>query len=660
MKKKHYINNSNSKTKININYYVIQLEERVKKKLIKRYDHPLYFHDVKMINDIIYNEKTHFVETFKEYLIYEDLNEFLRRFYNKEEINYKLPKILTFYEKYSKIYANYTVIPESKYMYKNIKRKQKMIDQIQNFNISNSEESDSNNCVNSKIFTTNAMNSINSFTMSIYTNQSFNNNNNDNNINNTNINKNNINLNYNNNKNDSDIKDLVIKIDHFEKQAEMIKRNKINFNINKENKKRQNLICSKGINKIISAIFSPNSKNKLMEKNKNYINKNNNYYNYNNINKNISKKKLSIGDSSKSDRIILSTNVSVSPKFLKEKIFSSPTSRKDIFKKKSNYLSPSISINHSRKNSQQMNKILHNSKGKKIENNNNYNNNNNNNNNTNNNNNNNNNYNTTIFPYKNDNLKHCKGKTFNLNPNQQLNKSNNNIINNYNIVNNFQEGITQINIYTNNDLLKTIKLNNGKSGINNKNIKKQVSHSPNNQSNNTLNNINKKKYLNKDKFDLNLRKIIHNNLIEESALSDRRMLKQNFFDKIGKYFHHNQLSKNDSNVNSKVDINKISINDSKNISKGIIKSPSYKIHNKFNKEQILKNQNLKSQNQSKCLSPNNSNFSTITVRKIGSNNINLGDKYKLKNIQNFNKFKNNNGDLLIHSDRNKKSNIIFK
>ena len=36
MKKKHYINNSNSKTKININYYVIQLEERVKKKTNKK------------------------------------------------------------------------------------------------------------------------------------------------------------------------------------------------------------------------------------------------------------------------------------------------------------------------------------------------------------------------------------------------------------------------------------------------------------------------------------------------------------------------------------------------------------------------------------------------------------------------------------------------
>ena len=43
-------------------------------------------------------------------------NEFLKRFYSSLETNVKLTKILFFYEKYSKIYANYTVIPESKYM----------------------------------------------------------------------------------------------------------------------------------------------------------------------------------------------------------------------------------------------------------------------------------------------------------------------------------------------------------------------------------------------------------------------------------------------------------------------------------------------------------------------------------------------------------------
>ena len=142
--------------------YLISLENRVKHKLIKRYDKPLSYHDAKMINDILYNEKTRYVEAFKEYLIYEDFNEFLKRFYKSYEINFKLPKILNFYEKYSKIYANYTVIPESKYMYKNIKRKQKMIDQMQNNDINSEYEEDeeSNEDMSNTIFSSKVINSI--------------------------------------------------------------------------------------------------------------------------------------------------------------------------------------------------------------------------------------------------------------------------------------------------------------------------------------------------------------------------------------------------------------------------------------------------------------------------------------------------------------------
>ena len=148
--------------------YFISLEDRARYKLIKRYNKPLSYHDTKIINDILYNEKTHFVEQFKEYLIYEDYNEFLKRFYASNEIKIKLPKILFFYERYSKIYANYTVIPESKYMYKNIKRKQKMIDQMQNNDIHNSQFDDdenSNEDISNTVFSPKVMNSIYSKTI---------------------------------------------------------------------------------------------------------------------------------------------------------------------------------------------------------------------------------------------------------------------------------------------------------------------------------------------------------------------------------------------------------------------------------------------------------------------------------------------------------------
>ena len=148
--------------------YFNNLEKRARYKLIKRYNKPLSYHDTKMINDILYNEKTHYVEEFKEYLIYEDYNEFIKRFYKSKELAIKLPKILFFYEKYSKIYPNYTVIPESKFMYKNIKRKQKMIDQMQNNKYKNKnrdfksgeEDEDSIEDVSNTVFSSRIMNSI--------------------------------------------------------------------------------------------------------------------------------------------------------------------------------------------------------------------------------------------------------------------------------------------------------------------------------------------------------------------------------------------------------------------------------------------------------------------------------------------------------------------
>ena len=81
-----------------------------------------------VINNIIYNEKTHIVALFKDYLISDDLSEFLKRFYTSIESSIRLPKFYEYYETYSRIYPNYTSLGESKYIYKNIHKKQKMID----------------------------------------------------------------------------------------------------------------------------------------------------------------------------------------------------------------------------------------------------------------------------------------------------------------------------------------------------------------------------------------------------------------------------------------------------------------------------------------------------------------------------------------------------
>lgn len=77
----------------------------------------------------MYNENRHIVSVFKDYLIFDDFSEYLKRFYKDSEAVERLPRVFEFYEKYSKVFPNYVVLPESKYMFKNIERKQKLIDE---------------------------------------------------------------------------------------------------------------------------------------------------------------------------------------------------------------------------------------------------------------------------------------------------------------------------------------------------------------------------------------------------------------------------------------------------------------------------------------------------------------------------------------------------
>ena len=96
--------------------------------LIKQTKHNDYNYTYINTTYLIFNEKCRIVARFKDYLIYDDSTEFLRRFYNNNELNPRLSKIYNFYETYSKIFPNYMILPESFYLYRNIRKKQKMID----------------------------------------------------------------------------------------------------------------------------------------------------------------------------------------------------------------------------------------------------------------------------------------------------------------------------------------------------------------------------------------------------------------------------------------------------------------------------------------------------------------------------------------------------
>jgi len=105
----------------------------IQKNLNSKYLTGMDYYNVKVVNDIIYNDTTHLVSVFKDYLIYDDISEFLKRYYNNEESVTRLTKIYAFYEKYSKVFPNFIVLEENKYMFKNIERKQIAIDERQQF-----------------------------------------------------------------------------------------------------------------------------------------------------------------------------------------------------------------------------------------------------------------------------------------------------------------------------------------------------------------------------------------------------------------------------------------------------------------------------------------------------------------------------------------------
>ena len=201
--------------------------------LLQKYNCTKSFYDTKKINEILQNKQSKYVGAFKEYLIYEDYTEFLKQYFNKTEVEKIIPKILIFYKEYCKIYPNYIPLEESKYIYRNIKRKQKIIYQLQG------NKDDKYLKTYSTIITTQALNSINENTLTI-----------SNKITNT--------------KEDEDVNKLINNIKYYEelkenntKKIEIGIKNKVN-NVIKNNSRQKYMN---------SALLSPTAKSKLFEKN---------------------------------------------------------------------------------------------------------------------------------------------------------------------------------------------------------------------------------------------------------------------------------------------------------------------------------------------------------------------------------------------------------
>jgi hypothetical protein len=137
--------------KIKAGKLINELKESVYRRLKNHNSSEITFKN-KILKDILYNEKSHLVANFKDFLIYDDSTEFLKRYYNKKESLVRLPKIFDFYEVNSKIFPNYIILTESRYIYKNIQRKQKLIDYLQYLEEKSKEKSEKSNKKNAKFF----------------------------------------------------------------------------------------------------------------------------------------------------------------------------------------------------------------------------------------------------------------------------------------------------------------------------------------------------------------------------------------------------------------------------------------------------------------------------------------------------------------------------
>ena len=140
--------------------YIIK---KIYKLFNKKYSKMPSYYNMNIIENIIYNEKSHIVATFKDRLIIDDTGEFLKRYYKKKESEIRLPKFYEYYDLYSKIFPNYTTFYEGKYLYQNIQRKQRMIDlqeQMEMEEENNRERIKSSKFDIEKVFNTDAIDSI--------------------------------------------------------------------------------------------------------------------------------------------------------------------------------------------------------------------------------------------------------------------------------------------------------------------------------------------------------------------------------------------------------------------------------------------------------------------------------------------------------------------
>ena len=103
-------NKSSNKTKIKtdlINFNSCNYKQKLIYNNLKKYSISAKTYNQYIINDIIFDHRNHIVAVFKNYLLWDETSEFLKRYYQKKDIIIRLTKISEYYEQYTLFNPNY-------------------------------------------------------------------------------------------------------------------------------------------------------------------------------------------------------------------------------------------------------------------------------------------------------------------------------------------------------------------------------------------------------------------------------------------------------------------------------------------------------------------------------------------------------------------------
>ena len=102
---KFSFNNKNNST--NIRNFTTKEKKLIIQNNLKKYNTTLKKYNKYIINAIIFDQRNHIVSVFKNYLLWDETSEFLKRYYRKKDNSARLPKIAEYYEKYTLFTPNY-------------------------------------------------------------------------------------------------------------------------------------------------------------------------------------------------------------------------------------------------------------------------------------------------------------------------------------------------------------------------------------------------------------------------------------------------------------------------------------------------------------------------------------------------------------------------